>query len=118
VLYEKEDTPKSTCHWLGSLEHETHERCPQCFSAMMQPISFKTAPSVLVFEINTRSIKVSETLKYEQEGEIVVLDVRGLIYHGDFHFTSRIIGTGGIVWYCDGSVKMIEILTSYLLIIC
>jgi hypothetical protein len=76
------------------------------------------APSVLVFEINTRSIKVRKTLKYEQEGEIVVLDVRGLIYHGDFHFTSRIIGTGGIVWYCDGSVKMIEILTSYLLIIC
>ena len=30
-LYEKEDTPKSTCNWLGSLEHETYERCPQCF---------------------------------------------------------------------------------------
>ena len=26
VLYEKEDTPKSTSHWLRSLEHETHER--------------------------------------------------------------------------------------------
>ena len=84
----------------------------------MQPIRFKTAPSVLVFEINTRSIKVSESLKYEQEGGIVVLDVRGLIYHRDFHFTSRIIGTSGIVWYRDGSVKIIEILTSYLLIIC
>jgi len=41
-------------------------------------------------------------LKFEQEGEMVVLDVRGLIYHGDFHFTSRIIGTDGIVWYHDG----------------
>ena len=102
MLYAKEDAPKSTCHWLGSLKHETHERCPQCFSEMMQPISFKTAPSVLVFEINTRNIKVSKTLKFEQEGEMVVLDVRGLIYHGDFHFTSRIIGTDGIVWYHDG----------------
>jgi hypothetical protein len=102
MLYAKEDAPKSTCHWLGSLKHETHGRCPQCFSAMMQPISFKTAPSVLVFEINTRNIKVSKTLKFEQEGEMVVLDVRGLIYHGDFHFTSRIIGTDGIVWYHDG----------------
>src|SRR6202044_390223 len=37
VLYEKEDTPKSTSYWLRSLEHETHEICPQCFSAMMQP---------------------------------------------------------------------------------
>jgi hypothetical protein len=31
VLYEKEDTPKSTSHWLRSLEHETYERCPECF---------------------------------------------------------------------------------------
>jgi hypothetical protein len=102
VLHEKEDTPKSTSKWLGSLEHETHEKCPHCFSAMMQPINFKSAPSVLVFEINSRKIKVSKTLKFEQEGETVVLDIRGLIYHGDFHFTSRIIGTDGIVWYHDG----------------
>jgi len=51
MLYKKGDTPKSTCNWLGSLQHETHERCPQCFFAMMQPISFKTSPSMLVFEI-------------------------------------------------------------------
>jgi len=102
VLHEKEDTPKSTCKWLGSLEHETHEKCPHCFAAMMQPINFKSAPSLLVFEINSRKIKVSKTLKFEQKGETVVLDVRGLIYHGDFHFTSCIIGTDGMVWYHDG----------------
>jgi hypothetical protein len=97
VLYDKEDTPKSTCNWLGSLEHGTHEICPQCFSAMMQPVSFKTVPSVLVFEINTRNINVSKTLRFEQEGKTVILNVRGLIYHGDFHFTSRIIGTNGMI---------------------
>ena len=32
----------------------------------------------------------------------VVLDVRGLICHGDFYFTSCIIGADGIVWYHDG----------------
>src|ERR1700683_4818346 len=69
---------------------------------MMQPISFKSAPSVLIFEINSRNIKLSKTLKFEQKGETVVLYVRGLIYHEDFHFTSRIIGTDGIVWYHDG----------------
>jgi len=60
VLYEKEDTPKSTCKWLGSLEHESHEQCPCCFSAMVQLISFKSTPSVLVFEINSINIKVSK----------------------------------------------------------
>jgi hypothetical protein len=63
---------------------------------MMQLINFKSALSVLVFEINSRNIKVSKTLKFEQEGETVVLDVRRLIYHGDFYFTSHIIGTDGM----------------------
>ena len=93
VLYEREDTPKSTSHWLRSLEHETHKRCPECFSAMMQPISFKSAPNVLIFDINSRNIKLSKTLKFEQEGETVVLDVRGLICHGNFYFISHIVGT-------------------------
>ena len=43
-----------------------------------------------------------KTPKFEQDGETVVLDVRGLIYHGNFHFASCIIGTDGIVWYHDG----------------
>jgi len=75
VLYEKEDTPKSTSHWLRSLEHETHKKCPRCFSVTMQPISFKSFPNMLVFEINSRNIKISKTLEFEQEGETVVLDV-------------------------------------------
>jgi hypothetical protein len=101
VLYKKEDTLKSAGHWLRSLEHKTHERRPKCFSVMMQPISFKSGPNVLIFEINSRNIKLSKTLKFEQEGKTVVLDIRGLICHGDFHFTSCIIGTDGIVWYHD-----------------
>jgi len=108
---------------VGSLEHETHEKCPHCFSVMIQPICFKSIPTVLVFEINSRNIKVSKTLKFEQEGETVVLDIRGLIYHGDFHFTSHIIGTDDMVWYHDGittrsSYEMREILTSSLPKIC
>src|SRR6202453_1423040 len=95
VLYEKEDTSKSTSHWLRSLKHETQGRCPQCFSAIMQPIRFNSAPNVLIFEINSRNIKVSKTLKFEQEGKTVVLDIRGLTYHGEFDFTSCIIGHVG-----------------------
>jgi len=69
---------------------------------MEEPINFKSVPNVLVFKINSRNIKVSKTLKFEQKDETVTIGVRGLIYHGDFHFTSRIIGTDGIVWYHDG----------------
>src|SRR6267154_2109532 len=102
ILYEKEAASKSASHWLCSLEHETHKKCPDCSCALKQPISFKSAPSVLVFEINSQNMKISKTLKFVQDNETVVLDVRGLIYHGNFHFTSRIIGNDNNVWYHDG----------------
>jgi len=59
-------------------------KLPETLSGMnfTQPISFKTSPSTLIFEMNTRNIKVSKTLKFEQEGRTVLLDVRGLIYYG------------------------------------
>ena len=65
---------------IRSVEHETHKKCPSCFSAIMQPISFKSIPSVLVIEINLRSITVSKSLQFGQEGETVDLNIRGLIY--------------------------------------
>ena len=37
-----------------------------------------------------------------QDNETVVLDVRGSIYNGNFHFTSCIIGNDNNVWYHDG----------------
>jgi hypothetical protein len=102
VLYERENIPKSTSNWLASLEHETHEECPHCFAGLKQPIAFKSHPSLLVFGINSRNIKISKTIKFVQGNERVVLDLRGLIYFGEFHFVSHIIGLYGNVWYHDG----------------
>ena len=117
VLYEINDMPKSIFKWLGSLKHETQNKCPYCFSAMMQPISLKFIPSVLVFEINSRNITVSKHLKFEQKGETVGLNIRGLIYHGDFHLHPILLGL--MVMYgtmmvlpLGTDVKMREILTS------
>jgi len=39
----------------------------------------------LIFEINSRNIKINKTLKFVQYDETAVLDIRGLIYCGDFY---------------------------------
>ena len=101
VLHENEEISKSTSNWLTSLEHETHENCPHCFAALRQPIAFKAVPNLLVFEINSRNVKISKTIKFVRGDDTVVLNIRGLIYYGEFHFTSRIIGSEGNVWYHD-----------------
>ena len=94
--------PKSTSNWLTSLEHETHENCPHCFAGLRQPIAFKTVPNLLIFEINSNNVKISKTIKFVQDNETIILNIRGLIYYGEFHFSSRIIGSEGDVWYHDG----------------
>jgi hypothetical protein len=99
ILYKKVGTTKSTSQWLGLL---THLKCPDCSCSLTWPISFVSAPNTLVLKINSRNIKIRKTLKFVQDGESIVLKVRGLIYHGDFHFTSCIVGTDGVVLYHDG----------------
>ena len=72
---------------------------------MVRP-SFETARDTIRNEFHSQSPALfpygPRGMKFEQEGETVVLNVKGLIYHGDFHFRSCIIGTDGIVWYHDG----------------
>jgi hypothetical protein len=50
----------------------------------------------LIFEINSRNVKINKTLKFVQYDETAVLDIRGLIYYGDFHFTCCIVRNDGI----------------------
>ena len=35
-------------------------------------------------------------------GEIKILDLRGIVYHGGYHFTSRIVTSDQQIWYHDG----------------
>lgn len=56
-------------------------------------------PLQLVFEMNSRNIKINKTLTFVQYDETAVLDIRGLIYYGDFHFTCCIVRNDGNVWY-------------------
>ena len=59
-------------------------------------------PLWLVFEIKSRNIQINKTLTFVHYDETAVLDIRGLIYYGDFHFTCCIVRNDGNVWYCDG----------------
>jgi hypothetical protein len=64
-------------------------------SQILHPIAFKACPSLLVFQIDSTNVKISKKIEFVQDGENIVLDIRGLIYYGGFHFTSRIITFNG-----------------------
>jgi hypothetical protein len=88
---------KSTSSHLGSLQHENNNQCPDCSNGLEQPIFFKETPNILAFGIAHPDIKVSSKIKYVNGDQRTVLKLRGLIYFGDIHFTSRIISDDGTI---------------------
>jgi hypothetical protein len=61
------------------------------------------APKLLVFNIpEHRGILDREINMKGINGRNTILKLRGIIHHGNFHFTSRIIANDGKIWYHDG----------------
>jgi hypothetical protein len=95
-------TAKSTSSWLNSIQHETNEKCPDCRQVLKQPIYFNEPSHILAFDVNSVNMKLSRKIKFVDNDKTTALSLRGIIYHGDFHFTSRIVSSDGSVWFHDG----------------
>jgi hypothetical protein len=69
---------------------------------MDQPIFYNEPPCVLVLEYAQADIRTSHRLKIKLDEDDVELNLRGVVYHGSFHFTSQFISEKGDIWYHDG----------------
>ena len=50
-----------------------------------------------------KNIKTSHKLRLmTDEGQIQDINLRGIVYHGGYHFTSRIVSSKQQIWYHDG----------------
>jgi hypothetical protein len=94
--------PDAVSVWLNSLQHVTHDKCPDCRGDLKQPLFFNEPPSILVLDTQSSTIKLNKKIKMDYDNQITTLKLRGIIYYGNFHFTARIISPDDIVWYHDG----------------
>ena len=102
VLYEMSNKSESTGLWLKNLEHHTSEKCQDCSKPLQKSISYNSPPSLLIFEINSNNITLSKAVEFKGDDGMKVLQLKGIVYHGDFHFTSCIVSSDGVVWFNDG----------------
>ena len=87
--------------WLPVVLHEpVHRRCQHCDSKLERHYVYDTLPSFLVFNV------YESTAKLEQFVEVQDQQYRlcGVVYFGNFHFTSRVITAAGDVLFYDGMV--------------
>ena len=97
-----QEAAASTSKWIAGLGYQVVDPCPDCMSPMTCDVSFKDTPSILTFEYPQKDMRTSHTIVFHTEDGRVPLYLRGIIYHGESHFTARIIDPDGSVWYYDG----------------
>ncbi|KAJ7025280.1 hypothetical protein C8F04DRAFT_968042 [Mycena alexandri] len=97
--------PVST--WLADHLKRLPSRCPRCLlsrvsSRLTIDYEVTSVPCLLVLALDRPGLEYSQTLTFDVDGSLSILKLRGVIYGGDHHFTSRYITPTGDVWFHDG----------------
>jgi hypothetical protein len=65
---------------------------------MLKNTFINNAPRLLIIHIPYTEVKISQKMKFGQK----MMQLRGIVYYGSHHYTSRIIDTERNVWFHDG----------------
>src|ERR1700731_745127 len=99
---ESTQSSQSTSQWINNLGHDVAKSCPECMCEMNKNICHNEPPKLLMLEYPESSIETNPRIKYDTDGGEVYLNLKGIVYLGSFHFTSRLIESDGTIWYHDG----------------
>jgi len=85
------------------ISHEVSKSCGGCGNNVMNKVTkFHKTPSILMCALNRSEMKLSKKMKIAVGSSDKTYYIRGIIYFGGFHFTSRIVTHDGFVWFHDG----------------
>ncbi|KAJ7264715.1 hypothetical protein C8J57DRAFT_1069882, partial [Mycena rebaudengoi] len=96
--------------WFNEHFPKQVHRCPSCFAddkmtaKMLRATVVSAVPSILFLFISNVKIHLDPFIQFVCNGSSVRLYLRGLVYHSNAHFTSRIISVQGDIWFHDGIV--------------
>jgi hypothetical protein len=90
--------------WMMQRTHTTRY-CPSCGEQLMRISNYVNVPSILIFEhVNEYDLDIQKSIQLTVAKQKTNFSLRGMIYFGGYHFTSRVISLEGNVWYNDGMI--------------
>lgn len=98
----------STSDWMRVLREPSHRRCHECHEPLSLTYMFTSIPELLALEFSGQSPSIDALITIEKDRDEFQFELRGVIYFGAGHFTSRLIGQEGLTWYHDGVVTGAE----------
>jgi len=72
--------------------------CNKCDGAIRREICFNDIPKIFVFHLPHSTVKINPKMKIGGK----VFRLRGIVYHGEYHYTARVISVNQNVWFHDG----------------
>ncbi|KAJ7768493.1 hypothetical protein B0H16DRAFT_1308108 [Mycena metata] len=93
--------------WIHDNLSTTHTSCPICALSsrrvrLTMHYKVSNVPPVMFVTVDCGSMLYNKSLHFDINGAMVISRLRGIIYGGDAHFTSRYISAQGSVWFHDG----------------
>jgi hypothetical protein len=82
--------------------HQSQQVCNNCDAPLETSIHFSDTHKIYAVDVTDRNVTLSRTVKIQGSTRATTLHLRGLVYHGGFHFTCRIIDESGNIWFHDG----------------
>jgi hypothetical protein len=102
VLHADHTASDSTSKWVNKLQQNNDAECPNCNGQLFQRFCYKKTPNLLILDYPFCDIETSHMIAYKANGKTEFMDLKGVVYYGAYHFTSRFISDSGIIWYHDG----------------
>ena len=84
------------------MHHQSQQVCGNCNAPLESTIHFSETHKLYAVDITDRNVTLSRTVKIKGSVCATTLHLKGLVYHGGYHFTCRIVDESGNIWFHDG----------------
>ena len=87
--------------WVREFKENTHHKCANCQETMQLKFSLSESMPLIAFDFAGHSPEIDQNVNILINGRNREYQLRGVLYFGHEHFTSRIISESG-TWFHDG----------------
>jgi hypothetical protein len=84
------------------MRHQSQQTCGNCHAPLGTKIHFSETHKIYAVDVTDGNGTLGRTVKIQGLVQATTLHLKGLVYHGGYHFTCRIIDESGNIWFRDG----------------
>ena len=82
------------------MQHQPQEFCGTCNAPLNKKLHFSETHKIYAVDVTDRNVTISKTINFQGSVCAATLHLKGLVYHGSYHFT---MDESNNIWFHDGT---------------